>query len=159
APSEWVGEVGTRLVLSSGRMQWDECSIGVCWPLGGAGQPDVIFSRLTEDKLNGYGTEGFARFDHRSRVFVKGNFGLGSIRSGNFYDEDFVPALGNSTPYSNTLSDVKQSAARNAAADVGYSLLRWDDGKIGAYAGYRYLYERVNGFGCQQLATTGTICN
>ena len=90
----------------------------------------------------------------RRGVFVKGNFGVGNIDRGDLIDEDFPPAV---VPYSNTLSEIKDSRMRFGSLDAGYNFLNWENGKLGAFAGYRYFYERINGFGCRQNATSGIL--
>jgi hypothetical protein len=145
--SDWAMEVGTRFWMSSGRMQKD---------LYDPGFPSVLNSRLIYAGLTGYSNEAFGRWDHKSGIFVKGFFGMGDITKGTLNDEDFPPFT---VPYSNTVSDIKNSKMRYAAADVGYNFLNWADGKVGAFVGYRYFYERVNGYGCLQIATAAGCIN
>ena len=144
-PSPWTVETGTRVWFSTGRMQKD---------LFDPFTPNLLNSRLIYDKLNSIAAEGFFRFDHKSGVFVKGNLGVGDINRGDLNDEDFPP---NTVPYSNTLSEIKDSRMRYGSLDVGWNFLNWEHGKVGAFTGYRHFYERVNGFGCRQVAA-GNIC-
>jgi hypothetical protein len=47
---------------------------------------------------------------------------------------------------------------RYAGLDAGYNFINLPADKVAAYVGYRYFQERVNGFGCTQVAA-GTVCN
>jgi hypothetical protein len=47
---------------------------------------------------------------------------------------------------------------RFGGLDVGYNLINLPTGTLGAYAGYRALYESGKGFGCVQIATNAPIC-
>jgi len=147
APNEWTMEAGARAWFSSGRMQKDLYDV----------TQTTLNSRLIYSGLQGYSNEAFARFDHRSGVFVKGNFGMGDIRRGQLYDEDFPPRA--VTTYSNSLSEIQDSRMRYASADLGYNFLNWADGKVGLFAGYRYIYQRVNGPGCVNVGTEPATCN
>jgi opacity protein-like surface antigen len=146
AAAGWSMDVGARYWYSSGRMQKD---------LFGGSPSEQLNSRLTFAGLDGPAAEMFARFDHRSGVFVKGNFGVGDILRGVLNDEDFPPII---NPYSNTASEIKDSRMRYASLDVGHNFLNWGAGKAGGFVGFRYFYERANGFGCQQ-ATNQPGCN
>src|SRR5262249_10440209 len=76
-------------------------------------------------------------------------FGLGDQVKGQFYDEDFPPAL---VPYSNTVSSQRDGRMLYGSLDVGHEVIAGPAGDLGAYVGYRYLYERNNAFGFVQLA-------
>ena len=143
--SDWVMEVGSRYWFSSGGMQKD---------LYDNANPDLLNSRLIYSGLEGHSVESFARFDHRSGLFAKGNFGLGTLVNGHLNDEDFPPYT---APYSNTLHPTKDGGLRYGSLDVGYNVLNGPAGKLGAFVGYRYFYQRGRGFGCTQIAT-GNIC-
>ena len=84
---------------------------------------------------------------------MKGNLGLGDLSQGRFYDEDFPPF---SAPYSNTLSSQRDGRMLYGSLDLGHALVRGPGGDVGAYAGYRYFFERENAFGIGQLATSPT---
>jgi opacity protein-like surface antigen len=109
-------------------------------------------SRLIYQGVIGQTAEGFARRDHRDGMFLKGTFGLGNHSKGQFYDEDFPPTE-DLTRYSNTLSNQGDGRTLYGSLDVGHPIVAGPGGEIGAYVGYRYLYERDNGFGFGQLAT------
>jgi opacity protein-like surface antigen len=121
----------------------------------------VLLSRLTFDSVAGQAAESFARLDHRNGMFLKGNFGLGDLQGGRFYDEDlFAAAPANFTGsrvYSNTLSNQHAGRTLYGSLDVGHRLIAGPGGEVGAYVGYRYLYERDNAFGFIQLATNPSV--
>ncbi|RAI40059.1 outer membrane protein [Rhodoplanes roseus] len=145
APSvpAWTVEVGTRVWYSEGRYQKD---------LMDNVNPGRLNSRLSYNDMTGIAGEAFGRFDHRSGLFVKGNFGAGALTGGTLHDEDFPSEV----VYSNTVSDMKDGRMRYASADVGWNVLTGPTGKLGAYVGYRYFHERGNGFGCAQIAADET---
>lgn len=138
-PSGWTGEVGGRYFLSTGRMQKD---------LMDPQMPDRLNSRLIYGNTTGQSLETFFRFENRDGLFLKGFAGLGTLSGGGLYDEDFPAAV----VYSNTLSDLKEGQLSYGALDLGYELVRQGDSSLGAFVGYRALYQNVNGFGCRQLA-------
>ena len=142
--SDWTIEAGARYWLSSGRKQLDLAS----------SEAIVLLSRLTHEGVTGEAAESFARLDHRDGMFLKGNFGLGDLQRGRYYDEDFGPQT---LPYSNTLSNQHDGRTLYGGLDVGHRLIAGPGGEAGAYVGYRYLYERDNEFGFIQLATNPRV--
>jgi opacity protein-like surface antigen len=140
APSAWEFETGARAWLSSG-------GLGAPQPL--LNQPNFIASRLTFEQEQGYSYETFARLDHESGFFVKGFLGAGGITGGKMYDEDF-PAGG---AYSNTLQGDNRGSVSYGVFDVGYTLLRAPGAKVGGFVGYSYYGQRVNTYGCTQIAS------
>ncbi len=136
--SDWVIETGARYWYSNGGIQKD---------LYDPTRTTQLNSRLIYSDMNGHSAETFARLDHTSGLFVKGNFGLGSLVNGKLHDEDFAPE---NIPYSNTEHQVRDSSLRYGSLDVGTTLLSGNDSKLGAYLGYRYFYQRGRGFGCIQ---------
>jgi opacity protein-like surface antigen len=140
-PSDWTIEAGTRYWLSSGRKQLD---------LNEPFPPTQIASRLIYDNVVGQAAEGFARLDHRDGMFVKGNFGLGDLSQGRWHDEDFPPGF---VPYSLQQAGQGDGRMLYGSLDLGHVLVRGPGGDLGAYAGYRYFFERENDFGSQQQAT------
>jgi opacity protein-like surface antigen len=145
-PAGWTIEAGTRAWGSSGRKGQDLYSF--------PGQ-NLLVSRLIYTDMTGLAVEGFARFDHRDGLFVKGNFGLGDLTRGQFNDEDFPPGL---SPYSNTSSIERDGRMRYGGLDLGYDLISGPGGMLGPYVGYRYFYESGLAFGCAQIATNPSIC-
>jgi len=111
-------------------------------------------SQLTYDNLKAYPTELFARTDHTSGIFLKGNIGIGPLTSGSLKDEDFPPVV---SSYSSTVSEQKDGSITYGAVDMGYDFLRKQNYKLGAFVGYSYYHETVNADGCLQIAT-GSDC-
>jgi opacity protein-like surface antigen len=136
----WTIEAGVRYWYSNGRYQKNLFDTDVAGRLN---------SRLSYDDMPGHAGEAFGRFDHHNGLFIKANLGVGDLIDGTLHDEDF-PAF---VYYSNTVSNMKDGRMRYGSADAGYNFLTNPLGKLGAYIGYRYFYERGNGFGCRQTAT------
>jgi len=111
-------------------------------------------SRLNYSALSGRSYEVFGRFDHLSGFFLKGFAGLGSINAGTLNDEDFPPGI----LYSNTLSDQRSGRFGYVTVDFGYDLVRTPTYRFGMFAGYNYLAETVNAYGCTQTAANPDIC-
>lgn len=144
-PSDWVMDTGLRYWFSNGKSQQDLYS----------NHPATqVNSRLIYGDMNGHAAETFARLDHRNGIFIKGNFGLGTLSNGRLIDEDMPPAT---DPYSATSSPMHDGGLRYGGLDVGYNVLNGPGGKLGPYAGYRHFYQRGRGYGCDQIATS-TIC-
>lgn len=146
ASTGWMMEVGLRYFNSNGKSQQD------LYAGNPAGQ---VNSRLVYGGLLSHSAEAFVRLDHDSHVFIKGNFGLGSITGGSLYDEDMPP---DTTPYSDTVHTIRDSSMRYGSLDIGYNVIDGAAGSLGPYAGYRYFYQRARGFGCAQAAQ-GNICD
>ncbi|MFG1479475.1 outer membrane beta-barrel protein [Xanthobacter sp. V4C-4] len=146
-PAGWSAEVGARYFASSGRMQKD---------LMDPFRPDRLNSRLIYQNTNGQALETFFRFENQDGLFLKGYAGLGTLAGGDLYDEDFPSEV----TYSNTLSALRDGQLAYGALDLGYELVRQGSsqggGTLGAFVGYRALYQSVNGFGCRQLAADTT---
>ncbi len=141
----WQIETGARLWFGSG-------SIGAPQPLLNS-PPLILASRLIYSDLNAIAGETFARVDHDSGFFIKGNLGAGSITSGRLNDEDF-PAF---VVYSNTLSSASGHLAY-ATIDVGYDIWRTPEARVGPFVGYNYYTQAVNTYGCTQVAGDA-VCN
>lgn len=144
--SDWVVEAGTRYWYSNGKSQQD---------LFDSNGMTVVNSRLIYGDMNGHSVEAFFRFDHISRLFVKGNFGMGTLVNGKLNDEDQPP---NHSPYSNTVHEMRDGGLRYGSVDVGYNLIEGPAGKLGAFVGYRYFYQRGRGFGCSQIGFDTSMC-
>lgn len=156
---EWNWEVGARYWYSTGKTSYD---------LSNAADTFLV-SRLTYDNLDAHSGEAFFRGDHSSGIFTKGYVGGGVINSGKLTDEDFPPVV---NPFSQTKSDQDDGSLRYVSIDLGYTFYdstRASYGlkdepvvapagvKIGAFVGFHYLNEKLNAFGCTQLATS-RIC-
>lgn len=113
----------------------------------------VLLSRLTYDGLDTHSGEIFGQANY-SRLFLKGNAGIGATVAGKLQDEDFPPVT---TPYSSTDSEQDGGHIGYATIDLGGYLLSGNRGHLGGFVGYNYLHQEVNAFGCRQTATS-TIC-
>jgi len=102
--------------------------------------------------LTGTSEELFARMDHASGLFAKGNLGAGTVSSGQLNDEDF-PA--GADVYSNTLSNGSGNLSYGTV-DVGYTFLTRLFARAGAFIGYNYYAENLNIYNCTQLAGSST---
>ena len=146
-PAPWVFEIGGRYFYSSAKNWYD---------LYNDPTPAQLNSRLTYDGLNAHSGEVFFRVDTPSAIFVKGYYGAGSIRQGGLYDEDFPPAV---SPYSKTVSDTS-GTLQYGNIDLGYSfydsrgLATSTPVRFGGFIGYHYWHEKVDAFGCEQIANT-----
>jgi opacity protein-like surface antigen len=143
APSDWTIEAGARYWVSSGRKQLDLFDRPAA--------TNLLLSRLIYENVTGEAAESFARLDHRDGMFLKGNFGLGDLAKGQFYDEDFFGFVGGR--YSNTLSVQRDGRTIYGSLDVGHAIVSGGSGDVGAYVGYRQFYERENAFGVVNLAS------
>ena len=83
-----------------------------------------------------------------SGFFAKGFLGAGGITSGTLVDEDF-PGFGGA--YSNTVTPLSGHLSY-ATIDLGYTFLSAPGAKVGAFVGYSYFTQHINGFGCDQVA-------
>ena len=112
-------------------------------------------SRLTFGGLDTYSAESFARLDHKSGFFVKGFLGRGAVNNGTLIDEDFPPFI---TSYSATAQRVTDSTLAYGSIDVGHTV-RGRGVRLGAFAGYHYQREKLNAFGCSQIAANSIVCS
>ncbi|HLH92411.1 MAG TPA: outer membrane beta-barrel protein [Xanthobacteraceae bacterium] len=131
----WEIETGSRVWFSTGTFGVQELD------------NNTLVSRLTYND-DAYSGEVFARVDHANGLFVKGFLGGGGITHGNMFDEDF-PA---DAAYSRTLEDRNSGSVGYATIDIGYSLLKTADARVGPIIGYNYFRQQVSTFGCSQLA-------
>lgn len=146
APGIWSFEAGVRYFYSSGTHRYT---------LGSNVVPAQVNSRLTYKNYDAHAGESFARLDHNpTGLFVKGLLGSGGVMRGRLNDEDFPPA---ESPYSNTLSRIKDGDIGYAAIDAGMNFFIRDNVKVGGFVGYQYFSELINGFGCRQVGG-GNIC-
>jgi hypothetical protein len=144
-PKTYTGEVGLRLWYGSGKTG------KTLYDTTGTS----LVSRLSYDHLQVYSAEAYGRFDLNTGWFAKGIVGGGAFRAGTLKDEDFPPGI---SPYSATLSADNVSAPFYVTVDVGYNVLKGPDFRVGAFAGYNYLYETVSAFGCGQVGSNPEIC-
>jgi outer membrane protease len=98
----------------------------------------------------------YGRLDEPSSgLFAKGFVGIGKETGGHLQDEDFPPGA---SPYSSTSSSQGDGKVSYADIDVGYYPMQGAWYKLGGFAGYHYLDERFNAFGCTQTASNPDIC-
>jgi opacity protein-like surface antigen/outer membrane protease len=145
--TDWEVEAGTRAWFSTG--------------VDGEGpllEPGQLVSRLIYSHLDAVSGEVFARVDHVSGLFAKGNLGAGGIAHGQFNDEDaFNPKIDPATDepefaaYSNTLSSALGHIGYGTI-DLGYNFLRAPGAKVGAFVGYNYYAQAINTYGGSQVA-------
>ncbi len=137
--------VGTRVGMStsSARMTLYDSS----------GQ--TMLSRLTYHDPSSVTGEFFGRIDDSSGVFMKGYLGAGTESGGHLQDEDFPPA---ETPYSSTNSPQRYGHLQYVTADAGYYAFNDSWYKFGGLAGWNYVDETFNAYGCTQTATNPEVC-
>jgi hypothetical protein len=144
-PSAFDGELGVRYWFSSAKTAKDLYDVP-----GGS-----MVSRLTYDGMHGHAGEGFGRVDHTSGFYTKGYIGGGMFFNGKLNDEDFPPGI---TPYSSTDSKLEGSGLGYLSADIGFNFWRDRNFRLGGFAGYHYFNQRVNAYGCNQIATNAAVC-
>jgi hypothetical protein len=114
-----------------------------------------MVSRLTYDGLSAHTVEVFGRIDHPVGLLLKGHAGLSGLRKGSLNDEDFAPFI---DPYSSTMSDQREGRLNYVTADIGYTFWRSPAFSLAGFAGYNYLHEKTNAYGCNQIASNPFVC-
>jgi len=147
-PPAFTFEVGARFWYSSGKLSKDL--------FDDPRFSSFLNSRLTFDGLISATYEGFGRIDTPFGTFIKGNVGLGKLNVGTLNDEDFPPNL---VPYSNTLSQQGGGRLGYGSVDLGQIVATSDRARASIFAGYGFLNENVNAFGCNQMAGNPFICS
>jgi hypothetical protein len=112
-------------------------------------------SRLTYAGLTGGTFEGFGRANTSFGSFIRGYAGLSGLGRGALNDEDFPPAI---STYSNTSSRQQGGRLAYGTIDIGQIVVKHDRVSASLFAGYGYLNESVNAFGCNQIAGNQGIC-
>jgi hypothetical protein len=140
-------EFGTRVWYSTGTLSKDLYD--------DPRSSSVLNSRLTYAGLTTGTFEGFGRANTSFGSFIKGYAGFGGLAHGTLNDEDFPPNL---TPYSNTLSQQQGGKLSYGSVDFGQTVVKNDRASVGLFAGFGYLSERVNAYGCSQVAGNPFIC-
>jgi hypothetical protein len=146
-PHGFTFEVGTRFWYSTGTLAkdlYDDPRLSA-----------VLNSRLTYAGLTSGTFEGFGRVNTPFGAFIKGNAGFGGLEHGTLNDEDFPP---NTAPYSNTLSKQQGGKLAYASVDFGQIVVKNDRYSVGLFAGFGFLNERVNAYGCDQVGGNPFIC-
>ena len=141
--SPWFFEFGPRYWLSTGAYTKNLYDTH-----------DNLISRLSYKDLTANSAEAFWQLTHESGLFVKGYFGGGSVLSGSMNDEDFPPGI---TPYSNTYQEQRDGSLNYLSMDLGYRIFSNAQWQVSGFVGYHYWSERVNTFGCTQIAGN-TVC-
>ncbi|MCW2285747.1 opacity protein-like surface antigen [Rhodoblastus acidophilus] len=140
------GEFGARVGWGGGRYRYNLYDNVVASQMN---------SRLTWP-ASGVMTETFGRVDTPLGVYLKGMIGgIALADGGTMRDEDFVPAL---DPYSHTVSQTRGGSDVYGAFDLGYAFSGggW---RVGPFAGYSYLEDRQNAYGCTQVASNPDMCS
>jgi outer membrane protease len=114
-----------------------------------------LLSRLTYDNFTIFTGETYSRFDFNTGWFLKGYVGGGALWDGKLKDEDFPPGI---SPYSATLSAHKNSSPAYGSVDGGFKLIWGPDFHVGLYAGYHFLRETMNAYGCGEIAANPEVC-
>jgi opacity protein-like surface antigen len=144
--SEILSSVGVRAGMSTSRARLS------LYDFTGA----TLVSQLTYHNPTAATAEVFATFEHPSSgFFLNGYAGIGKESGGSLQDEDFPPGI---SPYSSTNSTQSDGHVSYADIDLGYYAMEGSWYKLGGFAGYHYLDERFNAFGCTQTATNGNVC-
>ena len=115
----------------------------------------TMVSRLTYGGLTGASGEVFGQINERN-YFVKGVAGIGTLLRGTLKDEDFETA--SFTPYSSTNSELHPGDLGYVTIDGGAYVTQTANARLGVFAGYSYLHQTVNGYGCTQTATNPGVC-
>ncbi|WP_158814167.1 outer membrane beta-barrel protein [Methylocapsa sp. S129] len=113
-------------------------------------------SQLTYHNPTADTAEIYGRLDETSSgLFAKGFAAIGKEMRGYLQDEDFPP---DTSPYSSTNSPQSDGHLSYADIDVGYYAMQGSWYKLGGFAGYHYLNQTFNAFGCTQTAGNADIC-
>ena len=145
--SGYTFKFGTRVFLSSGRLAKDL--------FDDPRDTNNLNSRLTYSGLRSAAFEGYGRADTPFGAFFKGYAGFSNLGSGALNDEDFPPLT---TPQSNTLSQQQAGKLTYGAIDFGVIAAQNDRVRASMFVGYGYLAEKVNAYGCEQIAGNPFIC-
>jgi opacity protein-like surface antigen len=116
--------------------------------------PNTLVSNLSYNGMTGHSGEIFGRVDSPYSLFAKGFVGAGITTSGTMYDEDWgLSQMLASVPtgYQVTQSDIG-GTFNYLTADIGYSIWRAADHKVGFFVGYNLYRTTMDAYGCWQLA-------
>jgi opacity protein-like surface antigen len=114
-----------------------------------------LLSRLTYHDTQAGTAEFYARIDDHTGLYGKAFAGIGRMSNGTLQDEDFPPGI---VPYSSTNSSQQYGELSYATFDVGYYGYQTSGYKLGGFAGWNFLREDLNAFGCTQTATNPDVC-
>jgi opacity protein-like surface antigen len=147
AASGYAFEFGARYWYSSGRLAkdlYDDPRFST----------DIV-SRLTYDGLTANAFEMFGKIALPSNLFIKGYAGISGLAKGSLNDEDFPPLT---NPYSSTMSSQSGGRLGYVTADLGYGFAVSPSTSVSVFAGYAYVGEKVNAYGCNQVGSNPFIC-
>lgn len=151
----WEVEGGGRYFSSWGQFKK---TFGLLQSL--AFPPTSDISRLSYDGMQSHSGEIFGRLETPWNVFIKGYAGGGDSDGGHMNDEDNVIVLGPVVAaYSNTLSPAVDGNIRYGVIDAGFDFLRGPGYRVGAFAGYFALNQKMNAFGCVSIASVNCTPN
>jgi len=149
--SGWAFEAAARYYYSVGRFQKDLAA--------GPTNANNLISRLVYDDLTANAGELYGRVDTPWGIFVKGFGGGGDISGGHMNDEDWGLGGPPFTAYSNTISGLSDTSMNYLTVDAGIDVLHGRGYKVGAFAGYNYVYEQYAATDCTQIADQASgIC-
>ena len=114
----------------------------------------TMVSRLSYKGLTGGSGEVYGQLNERN-YFIKGVAGIGALLRGSLQDEDFAPVT---TPYSSTDSSLHRGDLSYVTVDGGGYFAQGPNARLGVFAGYSFLHQAVNGYGCTQTASNPSIC-
>jgi hypothetical protein len=146
-PHSLTFELGARYWFSSGRLAKDLFDDPRFTP--------NLNSRLTYSGLTTGSFEGFGRVNTLFGSYFKGYAGFSGLGHGSLNDEDFPPGL---TPYSNTLSQQQGGKLKYGSLDLGQVVVKNERYNVSLFAGYGYLNESVNAYGCTQIGGNPFVC-
>lgn len=116
----------------------------------------VLLSRLTYHNPTAVTGEVYGRVDDSSGVFIKGFAGIGRQSGGTLQDEDFPPTT---SPYSSTNSPQQYGRVGYATIDAGYYAVGGPWYRLGGLAGFNYLEDGFNAYGCTETAANPLVCS
>jgi opacity protein-like surface antigen len=142
-----VGTLGVRAGMATSNSQMKLYDFS-----GATKVSELTYHNPTADTGEIYG-----RLDETSSgLFAKGFAAVGKEVGGHLQDEDFPPMT---SPYSSTNSPQSDGHISYAAVDLGYYALQGSWFKLGGFAGFHYLSQSFNAFGCTQTAGNPDICS
>ena len=138
-------ELGTRYWVSEGRARERLSDVT-------RGAPEVSQLTFTSPAATG---EVFGRLSLPGKWYLKGYAGIGNFFDGKLIDEDFVSP--GQPQYSRTESNVNGRLSY-LSGDVGYHIIDNPTFKLGPIVGLHYWQEKLNAYGCTQIAANPDTC-
>jgi len=143
--SEFTVAVGVRAGMSTGSSKLN------LYDFSGS----QLVSRLTYHDAQATAAEVYGSIEDRSGLYGRAYAGIGRMTNGTLQDEDFPPGI---VPYSSTNSSQQYGELSYATIDVGYYGYQADGYRLGGLAGWSFLNEQLNAFGCTQTAANPDVC-